>query len=188
MSETPFLITVLGSGTSQGVPLIGCDCSVCKSTDPRDSRTRCSIHITHGDFSLIIDTTPELRLQCVREGITRADAILFTHMHADHVMGFDDLRRFCEISGDRIPIYGPAETLNSLKAIFPYAFDSLMEVKTYVRATPHEITAPFTLGNLCVTPLPVPHANVATNGYLFSRGNRKLFAYISDCAAVPREI
>ncbi len=92
---TPKLtVTILGSGTSQGVPMIGCRCPVCLSSDPRDNRSRSSIYLATPEASILVDTTPDLRLQCVREGIDRADAVFFTHHHADHIMGFDDLRRF----------------------------------------------------------------------------------------------
>jgi phosphoribosyl 1,2-cyclic phosphate phosphodiesterase len=183
-----FRLTILGSGTSQGVPLIGCSCAVCTSVDPRDKRTRCSIYVEAEDFSLIVDTTPELRLQCVREGITHCEATVFTHPHADHIMGFDDLRRFCEMTNERMPIYANAETLAALRHIYGYAFTEQPVFNTYVRVTAHEVAGAFDLGPLRVTPLPVPHGKITVFGYLFEREGRKLLAYISDCAAVPEAV
>jgi phosphoribosyl 1,2-cyclic phosphate phosphodiesterase len=182
------VVTFLGSGTSQGVPLIGCDCPVCRSPDPRDQRTRCSLYIDDGETPFLIDTTPELRLQCLREKVNRVAAVVYTHAHADHVMGLDDLRRFCELTGERLPIYGPEETLAALMRIFPYAFDERMANFNYVRLSPHAVSAPFYLGRLRLTPLPVPHGSMTTFGYLIERDDRKLVAYLSDCAAVPLEI
>ncbi|MEI7775489.1 MAG: MBL fold metallo-hydrolase, partial [Verrucomicrobiota bacterium] len=115
-------VTFLGTGTSQGVPRIGCQCSVCKSEDPRDSRTRCSLYIETQQASWIVDTGADFRTQCLRAGVSRVDAAIFTHAHADHVMGFDDLRPFCK-PGGVLPIYGSRETLNQLSEIFSYAFN-----------------------------------------------------------------
>jgi len=181
-------VTVLGSGTSQGVPMIGCPCAVCASTDPRDTRTRSSIFLKTPEASLLVDTTPELRVQALREKVDWVDAVLFTHAHADHVMGFDDLRRFCDLRGGALPIYGSAETLQQIERIFYYAFDPKKTVPGYVHVTPHVVTGPFELGGLTITPLPVPHGSVSTNGYLFARGGRKLLAYLSDCQSVPPDV
>ena len=181
-------VTVLGSGTSQGVPMIGCHCPVCQSTDPRDKRNRSSIHLAAPQGNILVDTTPDLRLQALREGLDRVDAVLFTHHHADHVMGFDDLRRYCEMSGEALPIYGSAETLGQLQRIFFYAFNPASLVPGYVHVIPHVIAETFALGGIEVTPLPVPHGAVSTLGYLFSHRGRKLLAYLSDCAAVPEPI
>jgi phosphoribosyl 1,2-cyclic phosphate phosphodiesterase len=181
-------VTILGSGTSQGVPMIGCPCPVCASTDPRDQRTRSSIFLQTPEASLLVDTTPELRVQAMREKVNRVDAVLFTHAHADHVMGFDDLRRFCDLRGGALPIYGGPETLQQLERIFYYAFDPKKTVPGYVHVIPHVVTKPFELGGLTITPLPVPHGAVSTNGYLFARSGRKLLAYLSDCQSVPPDV
>jgi phosphoribosyl 1,2-cyclic phosphate phosphodiesterase len=181
-------VTILGSGTSQGVPMIGCPCPVCASTDPRDQRTRSSIFLRTPEANLLVDATPDLRQQALREKLNRVDAVLFTHAHADHVMGFDDLRRFCDLRGGALPIYGSPETLQQLERIFYYAFDPKKTVPGYVHVTPHVVTAPFELGGLTITPLPVPHGSVSTNGYLFARGGRRLLAYLSDCQSVPAEV
>jgi len=181
-------VTLLGSGTSQGVPMIGCPCPVCASTDPRDQRTRSSIFLTTPEARLLVDTTPDLRQQALREKLNWADAVLFTHAHADHIMGFDDLRRFCDLRGGALPIYGSPETLQQLERIFYYAFDPKKTVPGYVHVTPHAVTGPFELGGLTITPLPVPHGATATYGYLFSRGTRRLLAYLSDCQSVPAPV
>jgi phosphoribosyl 1,2-cyclic phosphate phosphodiesterase len=181
-------VTVLGSGTSQGVPMIGCRCAVCQSADPRDKRTRSSIYLAAPQASILVDATPDLRQQALRENLDHLDAVLFTHPHADHIMGFDDLRRFCEIQGGPLPIYGSAETLENVERIFFYAFNPKNKVPGYVHVVPHVITGPFELGGIGITPLPVPHGAVSTLGFLFSRGGRKLLAYLSDCAAVPEPV
>jgi phosphoribosyl 1,2-cyclic phosphate phosphodiesterase len=178
-------VTILGSGTSQGVPMIGCPCAVCASTDPRDRRTRSSIFVETPEARLLVDATPELRVQALREKLDRVDAVLFTHAHADHIMGFDDLRRFCDLRGGALPIYGSPETLQQLERIFYYAFNPKKSVPGYVEVTPHAVTASFELGGLTITPLPVPHGAVSTYGYLFSHGARRLFAYLSDCQSLP---
>ncbi|VVM06692.1 phosphoribosyl 1,2-cyclic phosphate phosphodiesterase [Methylacidimicrobium cyclopophantes] len=187
-SPPPLRALVLGSGTSQGVPMIGCRCPVCLSSDPRDSRTRASLYVDDGTLPFLIDTAPDLRLQCLREGISDVGAVLYTHHHADHVLGLDDLRRFCELRRERLPIYGPAATLEILGRMFPYAFDPRTESASYVRLSPRPVQKAFPLGTLTVTPLPVPHGRVTTFGYLLERQGRKLLAYLSDCEAVPDNI
>lgn len=182
------IVTVLGSGTSQGVPMIGCRCPVCRSDDPRDKRTRSSIYLAAPQAGILVDTTPDLRQQALRENLDHLDAVLFTHPHADHIMGLDDLRRFCEIQDGPLPIYGSVETLGQLERIFFYAFNPPRRVRGYVNVLPHVIAGPFELGGIEITPLPVPHGAVSTLGFLFSRGGRRLLAYLSDCAAVPEPI
>jgi len=188
LSAPKLTVTILGSGTSQGVPMIGCRCPVCQSPDPRDNRTRSSIYLAAPEANILIDTTPDLRQQCLREGLDHLDAVFFTHHHADHIMGFDDLRRFCEMQNGPLPIYGSAETLGQLERIFFYAFNPKTVVPGYVHVLPRVIAEPFELGGLEITPLPVPHGAVSTFGFLFSRKGRKLLAYLSDCAAVPEPI
>jgi phosphoribosyl 1,2-cyclic phosphate phosphodiesterase len=182
------IVTVLGSGTSQGVPMIGCKCSVCQSTDPRDKRTRSSIFVEAPGAKILVDTTPEMRQQALREGLDHLDAVIFTHPHADHIMGFDDLRRFCDLKGGPLPIYGSAATLQQVERIFHYAFNPTRLVPGYVHVIPHVVDATFELGGIDITPLPVPHGAVSTSGFLFSYGERKLLAYLSDCASVPPPI
>ena len=168
--------------------MIGCRCPVCLSPDPRDRRTRASLYVDDGSLPFLIDTSTDLRAQCLREGLSDVGAVLYTHHHADHVLGLDDLRRFCELRRQRLPIYGPEATLDILARMFPYAFDPKMEAAAYVRLLPHPVWEPFPLGTLTVTPLPVPHGRVTTFGYLLERPGRKLLAYLSDCQAVPENI
>jgi phosphoribosyl 1,2-cyclic phosphate phosphodiesterase len=188
ISAPQLSVTVLGSGTSQGVPMIGCPCAVCQSADPRDKRTRSSIYLAGPQANILVDTTPDLRQQALRENLDHLDAVLFTHAHADHIMGFDDLRRFCEIQDGPLPIYGSAETLGQVERIFHYAFNPKNKVPGYVHVLPHVITGPFELGGIEITPLPVPHGAVSTLGFLFSQAGRKLLAYLSDCASVPEPV
>jgi phosphoribosyl 1,2-cyclic phosphate phosphodiesterase len=187
-SAAKLTVIVLGSGTSHGVPMIGCRCPVCLSDDPRDKRTRSSIYLATPEAKMLVDTTPELRLQALREGVDYLDAVLFTHPHADHLMGFDDLRRFCDLRGGPMPIYGSEPTLAQIERTFPYAFNPTKKVRGYVEVEPHVITGPSVLGGLDVIPLPVPHGAVSTFGFLFAWRGRKLLAYLSDCAAVPEPI
>ncbi len=116
-------LVVLGSGTSTGVPMIGCDCAVCRSSDPRNSRTRCSVLVHLPGGNLLIDTSPEMRLQLVRERVGQVHAIAFTHHHADHLFGLDDARPFPRAIGGPVPIYCEAETEETIRRVFHYAFD-----------------------------------------------------------------
>lgn len=116
-------IVILGTGTSHGVPMIACDCEVCTSDDPRDHRTRPSIHVEYDGVHILVDTAPELRLQCLANGIRRADAVLFTHHHADHVTGLDDLRRFNWLQGGALRCYAQQVDITAIKRMFAYAFE-----------------------------------------------------------------
>ena len=178
--------TFLGTGTSQGIPMIACDCAVCKSTDPRDKRLRSSVHLQAGGLALQIDTTPDFRTQCLRENIRQVDAVLLTHSHSDHILGFDDLRRFCEIENCEMPVYGSPATLRNLRRIFYYAFckHCTPTYSTYVRPLAIPMTEPFLLGNLRVTPVDLPHGRMTTTGLVFQESGKK-FAYYTDCSAVP---
>jgi len=180
-------VTFLGTGTSQGVPMIGCDCDVCRSPDPRDQRLRSSIYIETPESSWVVDTGTDFRTQALREDIRRVDAVVFTHSHTDHIMGFDDLRRFSQARGS-MPVYASAETMADLERVFRFAFNTSNPLPYYLKPEPHVINAPFKLGETLITPLPVPHGDSVVNGYLFSRGGKKLVAYLSDCSAVPDAI
>lgn len=160
--------------------MIGCDCTVCRSPDPRDKRTRASLHIETPECSFAVDTGPDFRQQALREGVRKLDAVVFTHPHADHIMGFDDTRVFCH-GGRELPVYGSAETLAGVRRVFSFAFDGQNRFPGYVNPVAHEITAPFYLGRTQLVPLFVPHGRVNTTAYLFIRGGRKLAAYFPDC-------
>jgi len=180
-------VTFLGTGTSQGVPMIGCDCAVCRSPDPRDQRLRSSIYVETPECSWVVDTGTDFRTQALRENIRDVDAVVFTHSHTDHIMGFDDLRRFSHARGS-MPVYASAETMRDLRRVFQFAFDNPNPFPGYLKPEPHEIDRPFELGATVITPLPVPHGNSIVNGYLFSRDGEKLVAYLSDCSGVPNAI
>jgi phosphoribosyl 1,2-cyclic phosphate phosphodiesterase len=181
-------LTFLGTGTSQGVPMIRCACAVCRSTDPRDNRTRASIYLETPEGSYVVDTGTDFRTQCLREDIWQVDAAIMTHAHTDHVMGFDDLRRFAAPRAGRMPVYASAETMADLERVFEFAFKTVSPWPGYLKPEPHIISGPFSLGETAITPLPVPHGNSETYGYLFGRQGVKLLAYLSDCSAVPDEI
>lgn len=185
--ETRAEITFLGTGTSIGVPVIGCDCAVCSSDDPKNQRLRASLHIRTPEVSVIVDTGPDFRQQCLREGIRELDAVLFTHAHSDHIMGFDDLRRFTVLEEDEIAIHATEQCLERLHAAFGYVFDGENRYRGYLKVRPHVIRGPFAVGDLEVTPLPVDHGKVETVGFLFSKGGDRLFAYIPDAKVLHEE-
>jgi phosphoribosyl 1,2-cyclic phosphate phosphodiesterase len=167
--------------------MIGCDCDVCRSPDPRDQRLRSSIYIQTPECSWVVDTGTDFRTQALREDIRKVDAVVFTHSHTDHIMGFDDLRRFSHARGS-MPVYASPETMRDLQRAFRFAFDASNPVPYYLKPESHIIDGPFNLGETLITPLPVPHGDSIVNGYLFSRANQKLIAYLSDCSAVPHTI
>ncbi len=181
-------LTFLGTGTSQGVPMIGCDCPVCQSADPRDRRSRASLYVETPECAWVIDTGPDFRAQCLRERVRRLDAVVYTHSHTDHIVGFDDLRAFCPPFGRALPIYAAPPTMADLRRVFAFAFTGEAPIPGYVNPEPHEITGPFELGQTLVTPLPVEHGRTPVLGYLLERGGRKRVAYLSDCKAVVPDI
>lgn len=175
-------VTVLGSGTSHGVPMIGCSCAVCTSTDARDRRSRPSIYVEVEDGpKILVDTSTDLRQQALVHGVSRVDAILFTHSHADHVMGLDDSRRFSQMQKGRIPCYADRETVASLKKTFYYVFDpqtekggGLPQIELTV------IDGPFAVGGVAIRPIPLMHGSRTILGFRFGD-----FAYLTDTNHVP---
>jgi len=175
---------LLGTGTSSGVPLIGCDCAVCKSNDPHNRRRRTCIHIEAGGMHIQVDTPPDFREQALEYNIRHIDAVLFTHAHADHIFGFDDIRRFNTIQGCVIPAYADISTLQDLKRAFHYI--STEKIPGFYRPQIDfiEIGGPFELGRVLVTPLPVVHGLDPANGFLFEADGKRL-GYIPDCKEMP---
>ncbi|MGE3180764.1 MAG: MBL fold metallo-hydrolase [Phycisphaerae bacterium] len=176
-------LTILGSGTSHGIPMIGCDCDVCMSDDPRDQRTRCSVIFHVDDKNVLIDTAPELRLQCLACNIRDVHAVCYTHHHADHVTGLDDLRRFNWLLGGPLPVYASRETIAHLTRMFTYAF---AENRDYPSAIPtlhaHEISGPFEFCGRTITPIRYLHGKLPVLGFRIGR-----IAYLPDCSEIPEE-
>jgi phosphoribosyl 1,2-cyclic phosphate phosphodiesterase len=187
-------VTVLGSGTSHGVPAIGCDCAVCRSSDPKDRRSRPSILIEIGGpppaspfagavRSILVDTSTDLRAQALANDVRRVDAILFTHTHADHVFGLDDVRRYNQMQRSVIPCYGDADTIASLRHMFSYVFEpppqqggGLPQLALF------RLAGPFTLGGVEIVPVPLFHGRLPVLGFRIGA-----FAYLTDCNHIPDE-
>lgn len=173
-------LTVLGSGTSMGVPTLGCHCAVCESPDPLDKRTRPSVLLSYGGRNVVIDTTPDFRFQAMRARMERLDAIIYTHAHADHILGLDDIRPFNLKQREAVPIYGSAETLATLRRQFAYIFDETPTENLLPAVCLRPIDGPFDLFGLKVIPVAALHGNQPVLGFRF--GN---FAYLTDFIEVP---
>jgi phosphoribosyl 1,2-cyclic phosphate phosphodiesterase len=178
-------LTFLGTGTSFGVPQIGCDCAVCRSSDPRDKRTRSGAVLEAEGSTILIDTPPELRLQLISGGFSRIDAVVYTHEHADHINGIDDLRVFSVRQGKPLPLYGPAETLERLRASFNYIFDD--SVRPYEGTSKPRLTLQqiepdniVQIAGVAVLPLAFKHGNLRVFGYRFGP-----VAYVTDIKEIP---
>jgi phosphoribosyl 1,2-cyclic phosphate phosphodiesterase len=174
-------LTVLGVGSSAGTPAIGCQCGTCISDNPRNKRTRCSsmIRLDSGE-NILIDTGPDLRIQALREGITNIDAVLYTHTHADHLHGIDDLRGFCQINRKQIPLYTYKDAVEHIKTKFGYALRDPCDFWDLPVLSINEVNAPFNLFGTTITPIPVMHGRIQIFGYRI--GN---IAYMTDVSAIP---
>ncbi|MEZ4826544.1 MAG: MBL fold metallo-hydrolase [Bacteroidia bacterium] len=172
--------TFLGTGTSQGVPVIGCPCAVCASTNPHDKRLRCSGLLTSDETILVIDTGPDFREQMLREKVNRLDAVVYTHAHRDHVAGLDDVRSYNFLQGKDMPVYADQETLGHLKREFYYIFEN----DTYPGVPRLEIhpidDRPFKVGDINLIPVPVKHGKMDVLGFRIGP-----FAYITDASYIP---
>jgi phosphoribosyl 1,2-cyclic phosphate phosphodiesterase len=174
-------ITVLGSGTSVGVPTIGCDCKVCRSEDPRDQRLRPSILVSYAGRNVLIDSGPDFRQQALRAGIRRIDAILFTHSHADHIMGLDDVRPFNFHQKDPIPIYGSEPTIAHIRNAFRYVFETTATQSSIPKIVPHSLNGSrVALYGLEFTPVPLKHGKGDSLGFRFGKA-----AYLTDHSEIP---
>lgn len=177
-------VTFLGTGVSHGIPVIGCGCKVCRSKNPRDRRLRSSIHVECGGWHIQVDTPPDFREQSLKFRLPRVDALFFTHAHADHIFGLDDVRRFNEIQGGVIPVYASAETGKVLRDCFGYT----------LRPPPPGLSVPYlelceerwpvSLGEVTVHPLPVQHGKMQACGFMFASAETRV-AYIPDCSGIP---
>ncbi len=174
-------LTVLGSGTSVGVPTIGCRCPVCTSTDPRDQRLRPSVFLRYRGRGVLIDTTPDFRQQALRFGVDRLDAILYTHAHADHILGLDDVRPFNFHQESPIPIYASSATLTTIQRTFRYVFDGRETQSSRPKIETRLFDElPFPLFGVEVQPIPLPHGEKGSHGFRF--GN---LAYLTDHSEIP---
>ena len=179
-------VTVLGSGTSHGVPMIGCDCAVCTSSDPHNRRLRPSILVTaDSGANVLVDTPPEMRIAFLENSVKRLDAIVYTHSHADHIFGLDDVRTFNYRTGAAMPVYAEPKVLGDLRRIYDYIFQPAQPGGGKPQVTLHE-TGPgqvMTLGGLDILPLRVFHGSLPILAYKF--GPR--FAYVTDVSRIPAE-
>ncbi len=173
-------VTMLGTGTSHGVPMIGCGCAVCRSDDPRNKRTRASAAVQANGVTLLLDTATELRIQALREGIGRVDAILYTHFHADHVSGLDDVKAFNAVLGGPMPCFGNASTERSLRERYRFAFEPVPFVGAIPQLRYQVVDEPFRLFGLDLVPVPLQHGGIVACGWRVGD-----VAYLTDTNGIP---
>ncbi|MDX9702959.1 MAG: MBL fold metallo-hydrolase [Candidatus Auribacterota bacterium] len=180
-------IRFLGTGTSYGVPVLACSCPVCTSQSPRNKRLRCSVAVRYDDRTILIDTPPDLRTQLLNNNISRINAILFTHYHADHILGLDDVRIINQIQKAPIPCYALPHTIDTIRSIFGYAFDPSTPVggglpKLTLHTIEGSIDGKFEMFDKQITPVPIMHGTLPITGFKWDS-----FAYITDCSFMPQE-
>lgn len=175
-------VTILGCATSTGVPIVGCSCPVCTSDNPRNKRTRSSALVQTNGKNILIDTSTDLRSQALRHGITRLDAVLYTHSHADHTHGIDELRIYNFVNKSVIPCYGNAQTISNIENSFRYIFDGTKSAGGKPKLELNVIDAPFEVHGIEIIPVDVYHADWTILGYRI--GN---MAYLTDCSGIPEE-
>jgi len=176
-------LTFLGTSTSVGIPVIGCDCDICQSSDPKLHRMRSSVHVLTETHSILVDSGPDLRQQALRHKLSKVDAVLYTHQHLDHIAGFDELRAFCWHREDPLPLYSTPSCLQELERIYNWAFSADNVYKGYIRPESRPVTKAFKLGETTITPLPVIHGKVETVGYRFDHSGKSI-AYIPDVKTI----
>lgn len=191
-----YQLTFLGTGTSHGVPALGCDCPTCKSADPRDNRLRSSVCIRSANTTLLIDCGPDLRTQLLREDIRKVDALLLTHPHGDHLLGLDDLQMLTQISREELPFYAAAAHIKAIDTNFPYirelkhdAYSTDINLNGLRWSVPQldfrpweKQKTPVKIGDFLVTPIPMMHGRAACTGYRIND-----LAYLTDCSHLPNE-
>src|SRR4029077_8812851 len=180
MPPAPLKITVLGSGTAMGVPTLACHCRVCSSPDPHDNRLRPSLLLSRNGQNVLIDTTPDFRQQGLRAGIERLDAVLLTHGHADHVMGFDDIRPYNLRQQAALPVYSNEETFGIIRRAFAYIFDGKPKLSSIPSVTLHVLKSNINLLGITFTPIPLRHGDMEVLGFRFGRA-----AYLTDFSSLP---
>ncbi len=173
-------ITFLGTGTSHGIPVLTCDCTVCTSNNPKNRRTRSSLWVRHKGTSLLIDTATEFRMQAIQANIQQVDGVLYTHCHADHVFGFDDLRVFSKLTNKSIPIYGNEPTMAEFRDVFSYVFRRTQEGGGKPQVETIVVEDPFQVQDVVVQPIPIFHGLLPILGYRIDK-----LAYITDCSYIP---
>lgn len=178
-------ITFLGTGTSVGVPMIGCECETCLSDDPHDKRLRTGLLIEHAGQRLVVDISTDFRQQALRAGIRRLDALLITHCHADHVFGLDDIRPINFRYGP-LDVYASHDTWRQLRKVFHYIFEAKYQGGGLPQIIPHTITGEFEICGLKVLPVPVIHGNGEVTAFRFSNGQHEI-AFVTDCNLIPPE-